>query len=161
MFEKNFASFPSIFARIRSSNIFAVTERTRNQNFLERNKNNFKFHFDPIRWVPKRFFKISIYFSQNLHFNFGFLSYFRKYSMRRLSIRGNDFIAHWAYEEAIYRTLSIRGTNFRACSASGKMWTVFQFKYTLSTRGTNFIAHRAYAERISSLTEHARNGFHR
>jgi hypothetical protein len=25
------------------------------------------FHFGPVRWVPKRFFKISIIYSQNLH----------------------------------------------------------------------------------------------
>jgi hypothetical protein len=60
-----------------------------------------------------------------------------------------------------HRTLSIRGTNFRACSASGKMWTVFTCKSMLCIRGTNFIAHWAYAERISSLPEHTRNGFHR
>jgi hypothetical protein len=26
-------------------------------------------HFGPIRWVPRRFLKISINYSQNLHFN--------------------------------------------------------------------------------------------
>jgi hypothetical protein len=66
-----------------------------------------------------------------------------------------------------HRTLSIRGTNFRACSASGKMWTVFtctihaehtqnEFYRTLSIRGTNFIACWACAEPISSHAEHAR-----
>jgi hypothetical protein len=66
-----------------------------------------------------------------------------------------------------YRTLSIRGTNFHACSASGKMCTVFTFTIqaehtwnkfycTLSIRGRNFIAHWAYAKWISSLAEHTR-----
>ncbi len=63
--------------------------------------------------------------------------------------------------------LSIRGTNFRACSACGKMWTVFtctthaqhtrnEFYRILSIRGTNFIACWAYWEPISSHAEHAR-----
>jgi hypothetical protein len=60
-----------------------------------------------------------------------------------------------------HRPLSIRGTNFRACSASGKMWTVLHVLSMLSIRGTNFIAHWAYAERISSHAEHTRNRFHR
>ncbi len=41
MFEKNFASFPSIFARISKFEHFAVTEHTRNQIFLERYPKNF------------------------------------------------------------------------------------------------------------------------
>ncbi len=64
-----------------------------------------------------------------------------------------DFIAHWA--------------NFRACSISGKMWTVFtctfhaehtrlEFYCTLSISGTNFIAYWTFAELISSHAEHAR-----
>jgi hypothetical protein len=35
-------------------------------------------HFGPIRWVPRWFSKISIIYSQNLHFNLVFLSIFRK-----------------------------------------------------------------------------------
>ncbi len=69
--------------------------------------------------------------------------------------------ACWAYAETIlshaehtrnrfHRTLSIRGTNFRACSASGKMWTVLHVQSSW-----------AYAERILSHTEHTRNEFHR
>ncbi len=82
-----------------------------------------------------------------------------------LSIRRHDFITCWAYAEP--STLSIRGTNFRACSANGKMWTVFtctfhaehtrnEFYRTLSIRGNDFIACSAYAEPISSHAEHAR-----
>ncbi len=55
-----------------------------------------------------------------------------------------------------HRTLSIRGTNFRACSASDKMWTVFTCNSMLSISGTNFIAGWAYTEWISSLAEHTR-----
>ncbi len=96
-------------------------------------------HFGPNRWFARRFLKISIIYSQNLHFDLVFLSIFQKF----------------------HRTLSIRGTNFRACSASGKMWTVFtctihaehtrnEFYRTLSISGANFIACWAYAETISS-----------
>ncbi len=63
--------------------------------------------------------------------------------------------------------LSIRGTNFHACSASGKNVNIFtctihaqhtrnKFYRTLSIRGTNFIACWAYWEPISSHAEHAR-----
>ncbi len=79
----------------------------------------------------------------------------------------------WAYAETLlshaehtrnrfHRMLSIRGMNFRACSASGKMWTFYaehtrnEFYRTLSIRGTNFIACWAYWEPISSHAEHAR-----
>ncbi len=79
----------------------------------------------------------------------------------------------WAYAETILlhaehtrnRFYRILGTNFRACSACGKMWTVFtctvhaqhtrnEFYRTLSIRGTNFIACWAYLEPISSHAEH-------
>ncbi len=78
----------------------------------------------------------------------------------------------WAYAETIlshaehtrnrfHCTLSIRGTNFRTCSASGKMWavttctihaehTLNEFYRTLSIRGTDFIACWAWAEMFKS-----------
>jgi hypothetical protein len=64
----------------RNSNIFAVTEHTRNQIFCRDIQKIFfqNVHFGSIRWVPKRFFKIYIFYSRNLHFNLGFLSNFRK-----------------------------------------------------------------------------------
>ncbi len=86
---------------------------------------------------------------------------FENYSMRMLSIPGNDFIACWAYAEPISSHSEERGTNFRACSASGKMWTFLHVQSMLSIRGTNFIAHWAYGERISSHAEHTGNRFHR
>ncbi len=51
--------------------------------------------------------------------------------------------------------LCIRGTNFRACSVSGKMWTFLHVQSMLSIQGTNFIAHWAYWELFSSHAEHA------
>ncbi len=86
---------------------------------------------------------------------------FENYSMRMLSIRGNDFLHTEHTRKRFHRTLSIQGTNFRGCSASGNIWTVFTCKSMLSIRGTNFIANWAYAERTSWLAEHTRNGFHR
>ncbi len=89
------------------SNISAVTEHTRNKNFLMSYPNIFflqNLHFGPIRWVPSRFLKILIIYSHNLHFNLVFLSIFGifgVYSMCMLSIRGNNFIACWAYMEPI------------------------------------------------------------
>jgi hypothetical protein len=63
------------------SNISAVTEHTRNQIFLMSYPKNFfllNLHYGPMRWFPRRFLKISIIDSQNLHFNLVFLSIFRK-----------------------------------------------------------------------------------
>ncbi len=67
-----------------------------------------------------------------------FWVFFEHYSMRMLSIRGTDFIAHWAYEERIsahaqpavkweqflhvQSMLSIRGTDFIACWACAEMF---------------------------------------
>ncbi len=142
-FWKKFASCPSIFARILKFKYFRGDWAYAEPNFLERYPKKF-FQLGPIWWLPKRFFKLLISFSRNLHFNLGFWEHTRK-----------RFVAHWAFEERLHRTLSIRGTNFRACSASSKMWTVFRCKFMLSIRRTNFIAHWAYTELISSHTEHA------
>jgi hypothetical protein len=65
----------------RRSNISAVTEHTWNQTFFMNYPKFFflqNLHFGPIRWVPRWFLKISIIYSQNLHFNLVFLSIFRK-----------------------------------------------------------------------------------
>ncbi len=108
-------------------------------------------HYGAIRWVPRRFFQILIFYSRNLHFNHGFLSHFqqllyahaehmRKQFYRMLSIRRTDFIAQWAYEERI----SVHAQPTVKCE---------QF-YMYNPCW-------AYAERILSHTEHMRNGFHR
>jgi hypothetical protein len=134
-------------------------------NFFDELSKKFFFlnlHFGPIRWVPRRFLKISIIYSQNLHFNLVILSIFRKLQhayaehtrkrfYRMLSIRGTDFIAHWAYEERIsaHAQPAVKCDQF------------LHVQSMLSIRGTNFIAHWAYAERISSRAEHTWNRFHR
>ena len=86
---------------------------------------------------------------------------FENYCMRMLSIRETILSRAEHTRNRFHRTLSIWGTNFRACSASGKMWTVLHVKSMLSIPGTNFIAHWAYGELISSHAEHTGNRFHR
>ncbi len=54
---------------------------------------------------------------------------FENYSMHMLSICGNDFITHWAYEETVSSTVFT--------------WTS---EHMLSICGNDFIAHWAYAE---------------
>ncbi len=103
--------FRFIFLRFspefRCLNISAVTEHTLNgwtKFFLRDVQKKFflHLHFGPILWVPKRFFKILIFFIGKICILIrDFWVIFEIYSMRMLSIRGNDFIAHWAYEETI------------------------------------------------------------
>ncbi len=68
-----------------------------------------------------------------------FWLFFENYSMRMLSIRGNDFIACWASAEPISSdTENMRNEFPRMCNPCS-----------------------AYAEQILSHTEHTRNEFHR
>ncbi len=84
-----------------------------------------------------------------------------------LSIRGNDFIACWAYAEPISSHTEHTRNEFPRMLSLQKMWTVFtctvhaqhmrnKFYRTLSIRRTNFITCWAYVEPISSHAEHAR-----
>ncbi len=138
----------------RSSNNFAVTEYTRKQIFLERYPKKMffkKFTVVLLDGFLNGFSKFWFFLVENLHFNLGFLSNFwkllhahaehmRKRFYRTLSLRGNDFIAHWAYEEQIFAHVR-------------PAVKVFTYKSMLSIRGTHFIAGWVYAERISSLAE--------
>ncbi len=58
-------------------------------------------HFGPIRWVPWWFLKFWLIIVQICILIGYFWVTFDNYSMRMLSIRGNNFIAHWAYKERI------------------------------------------------------------
>ncbi len=123
-------------------------------NFFDELSQNFvllNLHFGPFSWVPGRFLKILIFYSQNLYFNLVFLVFFENYSMRMLSIRGNHFIACWAYEEPISsHTEHTRNEFPRMLSL---LWNVNSF-YMYNPCW-------AYAERILLHTEHTRNEFHR
>jgi len=79
-FRKN--SFPSIFARISMIELSAVTEHTRNKIFfmtypkkIFSSKSSLWFYY--CRWFPRRFLKILIIYSKNLHFSLVFLSIFQ------------------------------------------------------------------------------------
>ncbi len=80
---------------------------------------------------------------------------FENYSMRMLSIRGNDFIACWAYAEPISSHAEHTSNKFPRM-LSIFTWTIHaqhtrnEFYRTLSIRG-----------RISSHAEHTGNWFHR
>ncbi len=152
-----------------------MTEHTRNQIFLERYPKFFPLqnvHLGPTRWVPKQFFKIWIFYSRNLLFSWDFWVIFKNYSMRMLSIRGNDFIAHWAYEETILshtehtpnklsRMLSQR-KNVNSFHMYNLYWAYGEMilshpehtrkwsKRWLSILGNDLIAHWAYAEMFKS-----------
>jgi hypothetical protein len=121
-------------------------------NFFDELSKNFFLQnllFGPIRWVPRRFLKISIIYSQNLVFLSIFPKLYHMYAehtqkrfYHMLNIRGTDFIAHWANEERIsvhaqpavkceqflhtqnkfHRILSICGTDFIACWACAEMF---------------------------------------
>ncbi len=115
-------------------------------------------HVGPFRWVPRRFFKILIFVGEICILIWVFWVIFENYSMRMLSIRGNDFIACWAFAEPISshaehtrnefsRMLSVRW-NFNSFYMD--IWTHAeqprkQFHRTLSIRGNDFIARWAYA----------------
>ncbi len=73
----------------------------------------------------------------------------KNYSMRMLSIRGNDFIACWAYEERISAH----------AQPAVKCEQFLHVQSMLSIRGTNFIAHWAYAELVLSHAEHTGTDF--
>ncbi len=95
-----------------------------------------KVHCGPIRWVPKRFFKILIFFSRNLHFNLGFWV-----------ISKIIACACWAYAETILSHTEHTRNEFSHAQPAVK---VFTYKSMLSIRGTNFIAGWAYAEMFKS-----------
>ncbi len=110
-FRNFFASFPSFFARISKFKHFHGDWAYVEPNFLGEKI----FFFKMFTWVLLDGF-------QNVFSKFGFY--------RTLSIRGNDFIVHWAYTERI----------FRVCSDSGKMLTVFTCTAMLSILGNDFFS---------------------
>ncbi len=153
--QKIFASFPSIFARISMFEHFRGDWAYAEPNFF---------------WEISKIFFPKIFTLVLLD---GFLDGFSKFwfFIGEICILIRDFwvifenysiLSHAEHtRNEFLRMLSILGTNFRACSASGKMWTLLHVQSMLSIRGTNFIAHSAYGELISSHAEHTRNRFHR
>ncbi len=143
--------------------IFAVTEhrRKKNQIFLVSYQKKIfpqNFHFGPIRWVPRWFSKISIIYSQNLHFNLVFWVIFENYSMRMLSVGGNNFVAHWTYEEMVSLHTEYEERIFVQAQPAVKCEHMYihaehtrnKFHRWLSIRVMDFIAGWAYAELFKS-----------
>ncbi len=101
-------------------------------------------HLGPIRWVPKRFFTIWIFYSQNLHFNMRFLSIRRINFHVSASGKILTVFTCTIYAEHtgkwFYRILSIRGNDF---------------KHWLSIGGYDFIADWAYTEMFKSRISHS------
>ncbi len=118
-------------------------------------------HFGPIRWVPRQFFNFFFFKGEICILIRDFWVIFENYRMRMLSIRGNNLSLAEHTRNRFHCMLSILGTNFCACSASGKMWSLLHVQSMLSIRGTNFIAYWAYRELISSHAGHTWNQFHR
>ncbi len=142
---------------------FEVRTFSRNQILFKRYPKNFfsqNVHLGPIRWVPKWFSKFGFFIVEICILIWDFGVIFKNYSMRMLSICGNNFIAHWAYEETISSHTEHPPNEFsRMLSASGKFLTVITctiyaehtgkwFYRTLSIRGNDLNAGWAYEEMI-------------
>jgi hypothetical protein len=149
------ASFPSIFAKISMFEHFRGDWAYAEPNFLDELSKNFfslNLHFGSITvdGFLDGFWKFRLFIVKIWILVWYFWVFLENYSMRMLSIRGNDFIAHWAYEERISAH----------AQPAVKCEQFLHVQSMLGIRGTNFIAHWAYAERISSHAEHTWNRFH-
>ncbi len=96
-----------------------------------------------------------------------FLVIFENHSMCLLSIHGNNFIAHWAYEETISSHTEHMPNKFsRMLSQRKNVNSFLMYSYaehtgkwiyrTLSMQGNDLKAGWAHEEMIASLTEHTR-----
>ncbi len=88
----------------RSSNIFSVTGAYAEPNFFGEISKKFffkKFTLVLLDGFLHGFSKLRFFIVQICILIGDFGVIFENYSMRMLSIHGNDFIAHWAYEEMI------------------------------------------------------------
>ncbi len=132
------------------------------KNFLVQNV-----HLVPIRWIPKRFSKFGFFIVEICILVWDFLVIFENYCMPMLSIRGNKFIAYWAYEETISSHTEHKPNEFSLMLSQRKNVNSFYmysyaehtgkwFDRTLSIQGNDLNAGWAYEEIISWLTEHSR-----
>ncbi len=152
-----------------------MTEHTRNQKIFERYPKNFFFKIITLVLLHgflKGFSKFWFFIGEICILIGDFWVIFKNYSMRMLSIRGNNFIACWAYAESISsHTEHTRNKFSRMLSMLGNfdsfymdIWTHAEqtgkrFHRTLSIRGNDFTACWAYGERISLHAEHTRKWF--
>jgi hypothetical protein len=102
--KKNSLLFLRFSSEFRCSNISAVTEHTLNQIFFERYLKKFFFKIFTLVLLDRflnGFSKFGFFIGKICILIRDFWVIFENYSMRMLSIRGNDFIACWAYAEPI------------------------------------------------------------
>ena len=102
---------------IRCSNISAVTEHTRNQIFFERYPKNFFSKIFTLVLLDRfldGFSKFVFFIGEICILIRNFWVIFENYCMRMLHTR-----------KRFHRMLSIRGTNFRACSACDKIVSAY------------------------------------
>ncbi len=168
-FRKNFDSFPSIFARIWMFEHFRGDWAYAEQNFFgELSKKMFLKIFTLVLSVGflDSFSNFRLFWVKIYSLIWYFWVIFENYSMptaehtwkriyRTVSIRGNDFIAHWAYAELIFAYAQPA----EKCFYSFYMYIYAEhtgkwFYRTLSIRGNDLNDGWAYAEIISLLTEH-------
>ncbi len=144
IFETKFSSFPSIFARISMFEHFRGDWAYAEPNFFWEISKNFFFKIFTLVLLDRfldGFSKFWFFIGEICILIRGFWVIFENYSMRMLE----TISSHAEHtRNRFHCMLSIRGTNFCACSASGKMWTFLHVQSMLSIRGTNFIAHWAY-----------------
>ena len=104
-FRKKFASFPSIFARISMFEHIRGDWAYAEQNFLLRDIQKIFFFKIFTLVLSDRFLdgfsKFGCFIGEICILIRDFWAIFENYIMRMLSIRGNDFIACWAYAEPI------------------------------------------------------------
>ncbi len=142
-----------------------MTEHMQNQFFCASYMNFFCVwivHFGPVRWVPCWFSEIPILYCQAMHFVRLFCFFPQFLACTGLNQHWNDFLHTESTPKRFHCWLSQRWTNFRVCSASNQILTIFSWTYyrMLSQRRTNFIAVCVNAETISSQTESMRKRFY-
>jgi hypothetical protein len=130
---KKIAYFPSIFARISMFKHFRCDWAYAEPNIFGEQSKNFCTKF--IICILIGIFWVS----------------FKNYIMRLLYIQGNNFIHTVHARKQFHRTLSIRWTNFRICSASIQILTFLTWtsKRMLSIRGNKFP--RMLSQRVTNF----------
>ncbi len=160
IFRKNFV-FPSIFARISKFEHFRGdwAMSIRGTNFCLRDiQKNFPKMFTWVLFVDflDGISKFRLFIVKICILILDFLVMFENYSMRLLSIRGNDFVAHWEYEETISSHTEHALNEFlRMLSQRKNVKSFYMYIYaehtgkwfyrTLSFRGNDINAGWAYA----------------
>ncbi len=158
IFDKKICSFPSIFARIWMFEHFCSDWAYAEPNFFsEPSKSFFSGKMFLLDGFLDGFSKFRLIIAEICILIWYLWVIFENYSMRMLSIRGNDFIAHWAYEETISsHTESTLNKFFAHAQIAVKFF--LQFLHILHVHPN---VCWACAETISSHTEHTRKRFYR